>query len=256
MENKTNNEEYVTLFQRIISKIDKKTIFMVLEGIILITIIIFSWRYFSNKLDISDQNLKAAKGEVEVLKMKNNDLLYIRDSYVMKEKDLEEQLGITKDEVKELKKKLDSSLSYIAKLESEINTGEIVTVRDSIVYVTKELSTVPFHFNNNWMSIRGKNDLFYKDSTLYDIKTTINNINIRAKLKVGLSDNNKFFVETDNPYLVFESIEGTYLNNKMVKTKRVKFSYGFQLGLGVQYGLIKKNWDVGPYAGFGIGLSF
>lgn len=256
MENNTKTEGYKTIIQRIISGIDKKTIFMILEGIILVAIIIFSWRYFSSKLDISDQNLRAAKGEVEVLRTKNNDLLYVRDSYIMREKDLEEQLGISKSEVKELKKKLDSSLSYISKLESQVNTGEIVVVKDSIVYVTKEITSVPFHYSDKWLTIRGKNELFYKDTTLYDVKTTFKNIGLTSNLKVGLSENNKFFVECDNPYITFSNIEGTYLDKNMTKTKKVRFSYGFQLGLGVQYGLIKKTWDVGPYAGFGIGLSF
>ena len=147
-------------------------------------------------------------------------------------------------------------MSYIAKLESEVNTGEIVTVRDSIVYVTKELATVPFHYNDRWLSLNGKNDLFFKDSTLYDVKTTFENIKLVANLTVGLTENKKFFVKTDNPYINFGTIEGAYINEAMEKKKKVKFSYGFQLGVGLQYGLIKKNWDVGPYAGFGVGLSF
>lgn len=249
-------EAFKNLFKKIMN-IDKKTIIMILEAIILIALLLFTWSYFANKLEISDQNLKAAKGQVEVLKLSNNELLYSRDSYMMKTKDLEEQFGISQKKVKELEKKLDSSLSYIAKLEGEVNTGEIVTVRDSIVYVTKELTTVPFHYDDKWMTIQGKNDLFYNDSTLYDVKTTFDNIKLMANLTVGLTENKKFFVKTDNPYINFGTIEGAYLDNTIpTKTKKVKFSWGFQLGVGVQYGLIKKTWDVGPYAGFGVGLSF
>lgn len=239
-----------------IKKIDKKIFVIILESIVLLTIIFLLWSHFSNKLDISYQNLKAAKGEIEILKTKNDNLLYVRDSYMMREKDLEEQLGISNKEVNELKKNLESSLSYIATLEAKVKTGELITVRDSIVYVTKELTTVSFHYNDKWVSLKGENEVYYNNNTLQDVKTTLSNISLNSKLKIGLSDNNKFFVECDNPYITFDNIEGAYVNKNYVQDKKVRFNYGFQMGVGLQYGLTKKTWDVGPYAGFGIGLSF
>lgn len=235
---------------------DKKTIIILIETIAILFAIFFMWRYFDSKLNVSDQNLIAARGEITTLKLKNNELLQVRDSYIIKEKDLEEQLGISKKEMKELEKKLDASVTYISKLESQINSGEIVTNRDSIIYVSKNLTKVNFSYSDKWLKIKGVNNLEFKSDSLTNIQTILNNINIITNLKVGLTDKNQIFVKSDNPYLTFSQIDGAYLDKDVAQVKRIKFSWGLQLGIGAQYGLIKKNWDVGPYAGFGIGLSF
>lgn len=235
---------------------DKKTLIIILEAIVIIFVVFFMWKYFDAKLNVSDQNLKAAKGEITTLKLKNNELLQIRDSYVIKEKDLEEQLGISKKEIKELEKKLDSSITYISNLESQINSGKIITVRDSIVYVSNNLASVNFSYSDKWIKINGVNNLEFKTDSLTNIQTTLNDINITSNLKVGLTDNNQIFVKSDNPYLTFSQIEGAYLDKDVAQVKKVKFSWGFQFGFGVNYGLINKKMDAGPYAGFGIGLSF
>lgn len=235
---------------------DKKTIIILIETIAILFVIFFMWRYFDSKLNVYDQNLIAARGEIITLKLKNNELLQIRDSYIIKEKDLEEQLGISKKEMKELEKKLDASITYISKLESQINSGEIVTNRDSIIYVSKNLTKVNFSYSDKWMKINGVNNLEFKSDSLTNIQTILNNINITTNLKVGLTDKKQLFVKSDNPYLTFTQIDGTYLDKDVAQVKRIKFSWGFQLGFGANYGLINKKMDVGPYAGFGIGLSF
>lgn len=235
---------------------DKKTIFIIIETIVLISVIFFGYRYFSEKVDISDQNLKAAKGEVTVLKGQNDELIYTRDSYILKEKDLEEQLGITKSELKTLKKKLDSSIAYISKLEAEILVKDVVMEKDTIIYINNNYSVIPFKYSDKWLNFKGKNDLTFDNNVLNDVKTTITEMSLSADLKVGLTDNNQIFVETDNPYIKFNSIEGAYLNKEVAQVRKVRFSYGLQLGIGVNYGLINKKLDIGPYAGAGIGISF
>lgn len=235
---------------------DKKTIFIIIETIVLISVIFFGYRYFSEKVDISDQNLKAAKGEVTVLKGQNDELIYTRDSYILKEKDLEEQLGITKSELKTLKKKLDSSIAYISKLEAEILVKDVVMEKDTIIYINNNYSVIPFKYSDKWLNFKGKNDLTFDNNVLNDVKTTITEMSLSADLKVGLTDNNQIFVETDNPYIKFNSIEGAYLNKEVAQVRKVRFTYGFQLGFGVNYGIINRKIDIGPYAGAGIGISF
>ncbi len=235
---------------------DKKTIVIILEAVVIIFVIFFMWKYFDTKLNVSDQNLKAAKGEITTLKLKNNELLQIRDSYIIKERDLEQQLGISKKEIKELGKKLESSITYISNLESQINSGEIITVRDSIVYVSNNLASVNFSYSDKWIKINGVNNLEFKRDSLTNIQTILNNINITSNLKLGLTDKNQIFVKSDNPYLTFSQIEGAYLDKDVAQIKKVKFTWGFQFGFGANYGLINKKMDVGPYAGFGVELSF
>lgn len=235
---------------------DKKTLIIIIEGIVLLLLLGIVWGVFKSKLNVSDQNLKAMRGEVEILKSKNNELIYVRDSYILQKDDLEAQLGITKKEVKELEKKLDASLNYISELEGKVEIREIVTVRDSIIYVTPENTITKFSYTDKWLSLNGSNNITFNNNKISDISTTVDKVALGLDLRVGLSDNNKIFVETDNPYVTFNTIEGAYLNKKAANTKRVKFTWGFQVGFGVNYGLINKALDVGPYGGFGIGMSF
>ena len=143
---------------------DKKTLIIIIEGIVLLLLLGIVWGVFRSKLNVSDQNLKAMRGEVEVLKTKNNELVYVRDSYILQKDELEAQLGITKKEVKELEKKLDASLNYISELEGRVEIREIVTVKDSIVYVTPENTITNFSYADKWLSLNGSNNIIFKDN--------------------------------------------------------------------------------------------
>ena len=235
---------------------DKKTIIIICETIILLLLVGVVWGVFRSKLDVSNQNLRAAKGEIEVLKGENDKLIFARDSYILQKNELEELLGISKKEIKALEKKLDSSLSYISELEGKVIIKEVVTTRDSIVYVTPENAINRFNYNDKWITLNGSNNITFNSGKIEGISTTLDNITMGLDLRIGLTENNKFFAETDNPYVTFNSIEGAYLNKRVADKKRVKFTWGFQLGFGASYGLISKSMDVGPYGGFGIGLSF
>ena len=62
---------------------DKKLLIIIIESIVLLLILCVVWGVFKSKLNISDQNLKAARGEIELLESKNNELIYSRDSYIL-----------------------------------------------------------------------------------------------------------------------------------------------------------------------------
>jgi hypothetical protein len=152
--------------------------------------------------------------------------------------------------------------------------NKITTIRTVIDYVKNKFITIQttsklknnlqrigendpdFMYSDKWISINGKNNIIFEQNKLKDISTSLDSVSMELDLRIGLTKSNKFFVETSNPYVKFSSIEGAYLNKKVADTKRVKFTWGFQLGFGASYGLINKNMDVGPYGGFGIGLSF
>ena len=109
---------------------EKKTLLgYIIEGIIFIAIIAAVWGIYNNKLDTSEQNLKAARGHIEQVELKNGELMSSRDSYVATINDLEELLDITKQEVKDIQRQLDSKVAYISKIESEVRVEYIETVR-------------------------------------------------------------------------------------------------------------------------------
>lgn len=236
---------------------DKKTLLgYIIEGVILIAILAFVWGWYSDKLNDSEQNLRAMKGRVEMVEMQNSELLYSRDSYIASINDLEELLAISKQQVKDMQRQLDSKVAYIAKLEQNTKIEYIEVVKDSIVYVdnsTKHL-IASFHYQDEWLSLNGENEFDFTND--FNYKTTLRNIRMNAPLTVGLTNDYKIFVTTSNPYVSFGEIEGAVIDNSVIKPRKKRFGWGLHGGIGIMYDVIDKDIAVGPTASFGVHINF
>ena len=236
---------------------EKKTLLgYIIEGIVFIAIIAAVWGIYDNRLDTSEQNLKAARGHIEQVELKNGELLSSRDSYIATINDLEELLDITKQEVKDIQRQLDSKVAYISKIESEVRVEYIETVRDSIIYVNSDpnIATSTFRYNNKWVDLIGRNEFIFGEQ--FDYKTTIESLSMDVPLNVGLTNDYQKFVKTPNPYVSFSSIEGAVIDNSILKPRKKKFNWGLQMGFGAMYDIMNKNIAVGPYAGVGAEFNF
>ena len=236
---------------------EKKTILgYIIEGIVFIAIIAAVWGIYNNKLDTSEQNLKAARGHIEQVELKNGELLSSRDSYIATINDLEELLDITKQEVKDIQRQLDSKVAYISKIESEVRVEYIETVRDSIIYVNSDpnIATSTFRYNNKWVNLVGRNEFNFGEQ--FDYKTTIESLTVDVPLNVGLTNDYQIFVKTPNPYVSFSSIDGAVIDNSVLKPRKKRFNWGLQMGFGAMYDVINKDIAVGPYAGVGAEFNF
>lgn len=236
---------------------EKKTLLgYIIEGIVFIAIIAAVWGIYDNRLDTSEQNLKAARGHIEQVELKNGELLNSRDSYIATINDLEELLDITKQEVKDIQRQLDSKVAYISKIESEVRVEYIETVRDSIIYVNSNpnIATSTFRYNNKWVDLVGRNEFIFGEQ--FDYKTTIESLSMDVPLNVGLTNDYQIFVKTPNPYVSFSSIEGAVIDNSVLKPRKKRFNWGLQMGFGAMYDIMNKNIAVGPYAGVGAEFNF
>jgi hypothetical protein len=236
---------------------EKKTLLgYIIEGIIFIAIITAVWGIYNNKLDTSEQNLKAARGHIEQVELKNGELMSSRDSYIATINDLEELLDITKQEVKDIQRQLDSKVAYISKIESEVRVEYIETVRDSIIYVNSDpnVATSTFRYNNKWVDLVGRNEFTFGEQ--FDYKTTIESLSMDVPLNVGLTNDYQIFVKTPNPYVSFSSIEGAVIDNSVLKPRNKRFNWGLQMGFRAMYDVMNKNIAVGPYAGVGAEFNF
>lgn len=236
---------------------EKKTLLgYIIEGIVFIAIIAAVWGIYDNRLDTSEQNLKAARGHIEQVELKNGELLSSRDSYIATINDLEELLDITKQEVKDIQRQLDSKVAYISKIESEVRVEYIETVRDSIIYVNNDpnIATSTFRYNNKWVNLVGRNEFNFSEQ--FDYKTTIESLTVDVPLNVGLTNDYQIFVKTPNPYVSFSSIDGAVIDNSVLKPRKKRFNWGLQMGFGAMYDVINKNIAVGPYAGVGAEFNF
>ena len=227
-----------------------------IEAVIFIAIIAGLWGYYDRKLDISDQNLLVFRGKLEQVELKNGELLSSRDSYVATINDLEELLGIAKQEVRDMQRQLNSKIAYISELESNVRIDSIVTVRDSIIYVdnTTKKMIASFHYDDKWMNFNGENEFTFGEN--YECKTTLHNFTMRTPLVVGLTNDYQIFVKTENPYVNFSSIEGAVIDKQALKPRKQRFGWGLQLGIGAMYDVVDKDVAVGPYAGLGVELNF
>lgn len=236
---------------------DKKTLLgYIIEGVILIAILAFVWGWYSDKLNDSEQNLRAMKGRVELVELQNGELLNARDSYVASINDLEELLAISKQQVKSIQRQLDSKVAYIAKLEQDTKIEYVEVVKDSIVYVDNDTKRLiaSFHYEDEWLSLNGENEFDFTND--FNYKTALRNIKMNAPLTVGLTNDYKIFVTTSNPYVSFGEIDGAVIDNSVIKPRKKRFGWGLHGGIGVMYDVIDKDIAVGPTASFGVHINF
>ena len=229
----------------------RSLISMLIETIVFITILMIGWNYYDGRLDKSEQNLRVYRGQVAELELKNGDLVTARDSYIAKTSELEDLLNISRKEVRDLKNTLGSKIAYISKLESQISTGPIIIQKDSIVYIEKSKIESHFKYNDEWLSFKGITRI---DGDVGS--TQIDGINIFAPLKVGITNDYQIFVQTPNPYITFNEIEGAVIDGSKFAPKKKRFSWGIQVGFGAMYDVIKKDIAVGPYGGLGVEFNF
>lgn len=234
----------------------KNLLWHIIEIIIFLIIISCVWGYYSRKLDKSEQNLKAANSEMIEVKLKNDNLMVAKDSYIATINDLENLLDISKKEIKDIQRKLDSKIAYISKIESNIKIEYVEVVKDSVIYVNNNPNDIvtTFHYKDEWLNLNGITNVKLGDE--FNCNTTLNEININTPLNVGLTDDYQIFVTTPNPYISFNDIDGAVIDKSKLYPKKKRFNWGIQMGMGVMYDVLKNDVSVGPYLGAGFEYNF
>lgn len=201
-----------------------------------------------------ENNIEALCDSLTTITLKNGDLLYEKQAYLLEIKELEDRLGISRSETKELERKLKSSLSTIAQLRGTIHVDTVICY-DSI-YIKDDISYVKFSYKDEWLGVSG---LTQFDGTSSQTKMT--DITMQVPLKFGFTENNQVYATSPNPYLNITTLEGAIIQNRSSKPKH--WCIGFQLGMGGGYNLLSLIPDskiypifVGPYLGVGISYGF
>lgn len=203
----------------------------------------------NKKLTVANNNIEALTDTITVKELKNGELLQYNQSLVLEKEELEKYLQLSKQEVKDLEKKLNSKLLYISKLEGTIKTDTIyientTTTVDSLSY------RYSFMKSTEYYTICGYTDV----DEIHKSTTTITENTIPLKLKVGLTEDWKIFVTSDNPHVNLTDIEGALVDKNVFlkQQKKNRFSIGIQAGFGAHYGLVHRQFDYGPYIGLGV----
>jgi hypothetical protein len=198
----------------------------------------------SNTIKDHERNVNAYQTELTQLRTQNDELISFNNSYKLKIDELDAELGVSKQEIKDIQKVLDDKVSYIAFIESQVRVDSILV--PSTVIKTDSIKEIHWAWQDDWISINGKSDWKY---------TWINNLDVKVPLVVGLTDDYKIFAKSDNPHVQITSLEGSEIDRNVFQRKwDIKWS--LQVGLGLNYGIINKTLDMGPYAGWGFTLTF
>ena len=230
---------------------ERRSIFiMAIEAILFMFILNTCNSKYSREIEIANQNILALTGKTTELELKNGELILANESYILQLDELEDQFNITKNEAKELKKQLGSSLAYISYLESNIHYDTIVTIKDTTIYINNGVES-KFIYDDGWVNFKGLS--IYNGN---DINTNIYDLNVNIPVNVGITNDYTIFVKSSNPYVHFKSIDGAVIDKSILYPKKKKFSYGLQGGLGFNYGMINKQIDFGLYFGFGAQYNF
>lgn len=230
-----------------------KNILLIVLSCIVIALTM-STAYKSQKLGTAENNIIALTDTIKSYELKNGDLLYEQQGYILKKQELEKYIELKESEINELERKLGSAITTIASLEGQIRVDTIKLV-DSI-YIEKDIIYNDFSYYDDWLTLYGTTT--YKDDIF---NTTLNTIAMNVPLKVGTTDDNKWFATSSNPYVSFTNIEGISLE----KAKPKRWSFGFQAGVGVvggvgicgnSDGFVRSGWVLGAGLYVGLGVSY
>lgn len=203
----------------------------VLKRNFLVTFLIiglFGWCiHLRNQLDISNQNLYTSQSKVEQLQLENGKIVSIRDSYIVSNKELKEQLELSNKEIRTLRKQLGEKPKVITKIETVIE-------RDTLKLIEQ---IDKFSYKDDWMS--------FSYNPQYQ---SVMDFSMNVPLNIGMT-NDKVFVYSDNPYLNINAVESFRRDEK-------RWSLGFHFGMGMNYGLIHRQFDIGPTISAGINYRF
>lgn len=209
-----------------------------------------------NSLYNAETNIKALTDTIHSYKLENGELLTSKYGLIVEKEELTKYLETTEKEKKNLEKKLNSSLAYIAELKTSVRIDTIYTI-DSIFIDTNDVTNINFKYTDEWVYVDGSTK--FKD--IKDSKTTINTININTPLKVGLTEDNQFFATTPNPYVKISDIDGAKVLTKTTKPKRwgmgptITFGLGYGCGTDFNGGNVKNGFVLGGFIGWSVHYS-
>lgn len=186
-----------------------------------------------------EHNLKALTDSVREVTLKNGDLMYEKQLLILEKNELESYLEISKKEVKDLEKKLNSSLAYISKINGEIRYDTITCI-DTIYRAPDGVLNVDFDYSDRWTNIKGTTVI-----TDYSrAQTQITDLKVDVPLTLGVTDDFKIFAKSDNKNVSFSQINGAAIESK-IKPKRWGMGPTVTVGLYGGYDFIHGAPSIG-----------
>lgn len=225
----------------------RSLIITVITTCIIICLIAYACK-LKHSISIYEHNASVMHDSIETLTLKNGEHVSTINSYIIEKNQLSQCLDLDKQTIKELEKKLHSSVAHASSIDARVVYDTIAT-RDTIV-VRDDVTTYNIIYSDKWLSLSGRSII--KDSIA---TTSFNTISISTPIQVGLTEDYQIWVKSDNPYLKISNIKSFVVDGSKIKQKTKRWGLGLQLGVGMQYGGVNKHIDIGPYIGVGISYN-
>jgi hypothetical protein len=225
-----------------------KRITIVLAALLCIAIAFSAYRISDLKNDLAraNQNLSAVTDSVHELKTKNGEIIQWNQSLIVDKNTLQAQLEQEELNRKEIERKLRSKITSLTKIISEFSSDTIV-LTDTVKVIDDTTRLAPFNYKDDWLTVSGKT-LFSGSVS----ETTISDLRVRVPILIGQTEDMKLFVHTPNPNVSIELMQNSLVDGTGTLEKKSRISIGVYAGFGMQYGLIKKDLDLGPQIGIGV----
>lgn len=210
-------------------------------------------RYNSNKVDVLENNIIAYKDSLKTVSLKNGELLSYKQILILDNEAMRQELGITKKEVKDLEKQLDSKIAQINRLTSKIELKDTVYMKsDSVYMVSDDISTKIFKWSDNWTSLTAN----ITGKSIYESNLSLYDISMKVPIELGVTNDYKIWAKSTNPNVIIEDITSVTLYGSKIYPKPKRLHHGISLGFGINYGMLSKQLDFGPSLIYGLTYSF
>lgn len=230
----------------------KPYIIMIIETALLIVAIMMIGRCSHVKISDLEHNISAYKSHIEYVETKNGELISSRESLIMSEKQTREELEMTRQEYRDIERKLDDKIAYISRLESQLRHKDTIYLKADTVYVSNNSIFKNFTWRDEWSAI----DATVSGLTIEDSRLSITSLSTRIPVEVGLTDDYKIWVKSSNPNVEFTSITGSVIQNSSLDDRKRRLHHGVSIGFGFQYGLFGRTFDFGPQLGYSLQFNF
>lgn len=129
-----------------------------------------------------------------------------------------------------------------------------ISYRDTTIYVDRPVPKHVYHYKTDTVYLKAEIDSIWVDNVL--VQVPIDKQIYEGKIDTvgtyrAIVSGYKSSLDTIQFQLHFPTIHTT-----TTITKRPRFTFGVQAGFGVQYGLIDRKFDTGPYVGVGAQYNF
>lgn len=228
-----------------------KKIHLIVETAIFIIILLVVVKCNRTKIGYLEQNILGYKSNIEQIQTENNELLISKNNLILSEKAAREELEMTKAEYREIERELNDKIAYISYLESTIDMNDTIWMEADTVYIEDNSIYKNFLWRDEWSAI----DATVLGNSVESSRLRINSLLINTSVEIGLTEEYKFWIKSDNPNIKFTNVKGSIIQNSTMDDNRRRISHGLSVGFGFHYGLFGKSWDFGPQLGYSIHIK-